>query len=469
MGFISTIKGWFGMVFSSKVKEEFHIEPITAAQSEQLIGYCLRAYQGYPDWVNTDEHIKTINFAKALCSEAARLTTLGIGIHTDGGTRAEWLQQQIDNVYYKITECVEYSCACGTVILKPNLDSIDLYLPNDYVITDTKAGEITGVVFINREFDNYNKKYYTRLEYHRFDTEGKYIITNHCKVGNSPDEMLRDIAIEKTPWVGLAEEAVIANLTSPLFAVLRTPRANNVDISSPVALPIIADAIEELKDLDIAYSRYIKEIYDSSRIVLLDKDRVLPYGELMRNKNALGRVNMPDYINLVDSDTSVNSDIYHEINPSLNTDVRLSGINFLLSQIGYKIGFSNGYFVFDEASGIQTATGVEAEQQRTVQFIKDMRDKLESCMNDLIYALNAFADLYSLAPAGSYETVYDFSDITYNFEEDRQHHYSLVMQNRFPLEEYYVRFLKYSRDEAKALIAMAKAEHEEPKLFGEDE
>lgn len=457
------------MVFGSKVREEFKIEPITAAQTEQLIGYCLRAYQGYPDWVNDDDHIKTINFAKALCSETARLTTLGIGIHIDGSARAEWLQQQIDKAYYRIREWVEYGCACGTVILKPNTNTIDLYLPNDYVVTDVQAGEITGVVFINRAADSYNKRYYTRLEYHRFDAEGRYIITNHCKVGNSPDEMLRDIAIEKTPWVGLAEEAVISNLTSPLFAVLRTPHANNVDIASPVALPIISDAIEELKDLDIAYSRYIKEIYDSARIVLLDRDRVMPYGELARNKNALGHVGLPDFINLVDGDTSAESDIYHEINPALNTDVRLSGINSLLSQIGYKIGFSNGYFVFNEASGIQTATGVEAEQQRTIQFIKDMRDKLENCMNDLIYALNAFADLYALAPVGSYEIIYDFSDISYNFEEDRQHHYSLAVQGHFPWEEYYVRFLKYSREEAKALIAMAKAEQQTPKLFGEDE
>ena len=110
------------------------------------------------------------------------------------------------------------------------------------------------------------------------------------------------------------------------------------------------------------------------------------------------------------------------------TDTRLSGLNAILSQIGYKIGYSNGYFVFNESTGIQTATEVEAEQQRTIQFIKDVRDKLESCVDGLIYALNVFADLYSLAPVGAYDVVYDFGDITYNRDEDRQRWWGYVVR-----------------------------------------
>ena len=50
--------------------------------------------------------------------------------------------------------------------------------------------------------------------------------------------------------------------------------------------------------------------------------------------------------------------------------------------------------------GIQTATGVEASQQRTIQFIKDIRDKLQVTMDDLLYAVDKFADLYDMAPVG---------------------------------------------------------------------
>lgn len=63
-------------------------------------------------------------------------------------------------------------------------------------------------------------------------------------------------------------------LDGPLFGVLRMPQANNVDISSPLGLPVFYDAVEELKDLDVAYSRNAGEIFDSKRIVLLD-DRLM--------------------------------------------------------------------------------------------------------------------------------------------------------------------------------------------------
>lgn len=113
------------------------------------------------------------------------------------------------------------------------------------------------------------------------------------------------------------------------------------------------------------------------------------------------------------------SEAYHEVNPTLNTEMRKSGINQCLSLVGVKCGFSNGYFVIDEKTGMVTATQVESDDRRTIQLIKDVRDAMQNCLDDLFYAQSVFADLYNLAPAGDYEATYDFGDITYNEEEDR--------------------------------------------------
>ena len=61
------------------------------------------------------------------------------------------------------------------------------------------------------------------------------------------------------------------------------------------------------------------------------------------------------------------------------------------------------------------------------------------------------------------------ADLTYSFEEDRQHHYALALQGHYPWEEYYVKYLKYSREEARALIQMAKDESKAPVLFDMEE
>lgn len=458
------------MLFKSKAKEEFNIEDITSDEMKRMIDKCAKIYQGKPYWVDADEHIKTINFAKAVCSETARLTTLAIGIQIDGSARADWIQKQVEDIYFQLRHWVEYGCAFGTIILKPNGDNIDLYTPDRFIVADQSNGEITGCVFVNKEVDNARKKYYTRLEYHRFLDNGTYAISNKCYVGASENDVNKSISIEKTPWAGLLEETAIENIDQPLFGVLRTPHANNIDIDSPLSLPIFADAIEEFKDLDIAYSRNAKEIKDSKRIVLLDSDRLLPMGGNVANtpsgfERARKELGLPDYVKNVYGDGQEN--FYHEINPTLNTDTRLTGINAILSQIGYKCGFSNGYFVFNESTGIQTATGVEAEQQRTIQFIKDCRDKLESCLDDLIYALNVFADLYNYAPVGIYEVVYDFGDITYNREEDRARWYGYAASNRIPFWYYLVKFEGFTEEDAKALEA--EAQPKEPTLFGNEE
>lgn len=457
MGVFSTIKGWLSVLLRSRAKDEFDIEPITSAQLDSWVQECINIYRGEPCWLSESDHIDTVNFAKSVCSEVARLTTLGIGITVDGSARADWIQEQIEGIYYQLRNWVEYGCAYGTVILKPNGSNIDLYTREDFEVTHSTGDTIDGVVFTNRKRDG--EKYYTRLEYHRFEGDA-YRITNRCFIGDSPNDTKKSIDIKLTPWAELAEDVSILNVDRPLFGVFRTPQANNIDMDSVLGLPVFSEAVQELRDLDIAYSRNSKEIKDSKRTVLLDADRLLPYG----TPGGLSRVDMPDYIKLVDGDTTTESDIYREINPTLNTDTRITGINALLSQIGYKVGFSNGYFVFNEKTGAITATQVEADQQRTIQTTKDTRDKLESCLTGLIYALDVMASLYGLAPAGKYEANYDFGDITYNRDEDRARWYGYVTAGKIPFWYYLVKFEGFTEDDAKAIEQ--EAQPKTPTLFG---
>lgn len=470
MNIFSKIRGWFDMIFKKVAKEDFDVNSIVSDSMEIIIGLCDRIYGGNPDWVDDEDNIKTINFAKALSSETARLAMIGTKITFDGSARATWLQKQIDNVYDKLREWIEYGCAYGTIILKPNGQSIDLFTPDKFVVTDESNGDITGIVFINKEVSSSGKKYYTRLEYHRFLDNGDYAITNNCYVSKSEGDIGKQIAIEETPWRNILEEAVIQNVDSPLYGVFKTPNANNIDINSPLGLPIYSDAIEELKDLDIAYSRNSKEIYDSKRMVLLDSDRLFPSGRKVNNtaygfEKSRNDMKLPDYVKNVYGNGQ--DDFYQEVNPNLNTDMRLTGINALLSQIGYKVGYSNGYFVFNETTGMVTATQVESDDRRTIQFIKDVRDKVEKCLNGFIYAMNVFADLYKLSPVGKYEVVYDFGDITYNREEDRLRWWGYVQAGKVPAYKYFMKFEGMSEEEAKAMVE--EAQPKQPTLFGGEE
>ena len=152
MGLISWIKGWFNrmLLIDSRIKDEFDVEPISSTAMDKYIKRCMDIYCGMPDWVDPDGHIKTVNVAKSVCSEVARLTTLAIGIKIDWSARAKWLQEQIDAAYSSFRDWTEYGCAAGNMILKPNGEGIDFVMPDRYKIVDMANGAITGIVFIDR-------------------------------------------------------------------------------------------------------------------------------------------------------------------------------------------------------------------------------------------------------------------------------------------------------------------------------
>ena len=374
------------MIFKRQAENAFNVESIISPEMEKTINQCAEIYHGTPEWLDDDEGIKTINFAKALCSETARLVTLGIGIHLEGSARAEWLQQKIDLIYPKLRDWVEYGCAYGTMFLKPNGTTLDVFTPADVLLVDYDNLGVRGIIF--KDSYQSGKKWYTRLEYHRFVetvqdgvTLYPYYISNRAYVSKSDQSIGDPIPLTQTKWADMVADtppilkASGEPLDKPMFGIFRTPQANNVDISSPLGLPIFREALKELEDLDIAYSRNAGEIKDSQKIILVDDRLAYESGKSIKHRGPADAIGLPHYVrNVFGNDQK---EFYQEINPQLNTDTRIKGINNLLSQIGYKAGFANGYFVFNESSGIQTATGVEADQQRTVQFVKDVRDKLE--------------------------------------------------------------------------------------------
>lgn len=464
MGLITWAKKVIGMIFKRQAEEDFNVESVVSPEMESKIAECANIYRGTPYWVNADDNVKTINFAKAICSETARLATLAIGIQIDGSARAAWLQEQIDKTYFQIRHWVEYGMAYGTIILKPNGKGLDIFTPQDFIVTDCDNEGIYGIVF--KDSYSENDKYYTRFEYHRFvevkDGENiyyPYYISNRAYVSRSAKSVGDPIVLNRTKWSDLLPETppiLKANnekIDGPMFGILRTPQANNLDISSPLGLPIYAEAIEELKDLDVAYSRNVGEIFDSEKIILVDDRLMLKSGQNLKNSR-ISDIKLPHYAINVFGDGAEN--FYREIVPSLNTDTRITGINNLLSFVGFKCGYSNGYFVLDEKTGMVTATQVEADDRRTIQLIKDVRDKLESCLDGAIYALNVYADLYGLAPAGNYEITYDFGDITYNREEDRARWWQYVVQGKVPAWMYFRKFEGLSEEDAKAMVQEAQ-------------
>ncbi len=459
-------------MFTTDIKKQFNVEGIESKTMREAIAQWMNIYQGAAPWIRPDDGIKTIKFAKTLSEEIARLVCLDIDVNFDGPRKDAMKEFWDKSVYPRLRTWVEYAVAGGSLILKPNGEGVDFITPDRFQITKTDGnGNITGCVF--QDTYQEEKKFYTKLEYHSFFTaqvkmpdSEEYVTRTYYKIVNkafvSRDEgsIGTPIALTDTKWSSLQPESYINSadgtpIKGMLFGFFKMPIANDIDINSPLGMSLFANAVEELKDLDIAYSRNAEEVLHSSRMVLAD-DRLFDKGISSDGSRRRIHIPMPRWIKNITSDSD--KEFYQEINPTLNTSTRKEGIDFQLSLIGRKCGFSNGYFVLDQKTGMVTATQVEADDRETIQTVKDIRDALQTCMNELFYAQSVFMDLYNTAPVGEYEATYAWGDITYNYEEDRQNWWKYVTAGKVPAWKYFVKFEGMSEEEAKAMEEEATPE-----------
>lgn len=468
------------MLFSADIRSEFGVETITSPEMQSTISYCSRIFLGVPEWVDEDNGIKTIGMAEFVCAEIGKLSTIGISIKMEGeSARIKKIQKQVNEIKENIRSWVEFAAGYGTVIIKPNGKSVEVFLPEDFMVVSSKNGKITGVVFINKAVSEDGKVFYTRFEYHRW-IDDIYAISNRCFRGTSENDVSKPVEIEATPWNNLEEDIAIRKLESPLYSVLKMPASNTIDTNSPMALPVFKNVINELKDLDIAYSRFTEEIDESRKITLLDSDRLVPAGTKVSNtvtgfEKRKKEMKLPRFVKAVYG-ASGDGQFFHEIQPSMETENRIKGMNNILSMIGFKIGFSNGYFVFNEKTGMITATQVTSDQARTIKLIDDVRKMIDICMIDLIKAINGFEDLYGDTGHVDIPDTIDtdeldrmihihFEPIFTNKEEDRQRALQLTNANYYPKWYYLHMYEGLSEEEAKRLTE--EAQPKEKGLFEE--
>lgn len=445
----------------------FGVELISSNEMNTSLKMWDQISTGKPPWKNTEDQIDTVNMAKHISDTRAKLTALDIGIDISGSTRAEYLQTAVDDLLTQLSDAVADADRLGGMIIKYNGENWDFIFPGSFGITEIdNNGRIRGAIFAANTKQGNN--HYTRLEYHRFEgtAENKvYKITNRVfmnRLGTKGDLVLgKEVSITKVEaWAHIAPEVSIANLNAPLFGFFRVPGSNTIDSSSPLGMAVFANALTELKAVDIAISRKNSEVEDSKHITFVGQTLI----QNARNKG----ITLPRFVKglgmgLNDGETTS----IHEHVPTMLTDQRIKDINFNLSMAGVKCGFSEGVFVFDGQTGMITATQVEADDRDTIQTIKTDRDALRDALEQAISGANAMITLYNLAPLGEYDINFSFGDITYNYEEDKAAWRYYVTQGWVPKWLYLVKFEGMSEKEAKAITAEADAANtEKAALFG---
>lgn len=278
-------------------------------------------------------------------------------------------------------------------------------------------GKITEAAFIQQKVDK--DKLYTRLEYHKL--EGRSVtVQNFAFVSNNVDMMGsnnilsselklgKEIPLTDVPeWSSLEPVVTIDEVDRPLFAYLKMPEANTIDTNSPIGVSCYSRVVRLIRDADEQYSRLLWEFEGGELAVDVDRDALRP--ETDSYGNIISKV--PTKQQRLFRKVDLNSEETYEVfSPALRDASLINGLNTILTRIEDATGLSRGTISDVNYSEARTATELKILKQRSFQTNKDIQESLRDALEDVIYAMDVYCDLYDVTEDGRYEVSFEFDD-----------------------------------------------------------
>ncbi|MCL2085172.1 MAG: capsid protein [Oscillospiraceae bacterium] len=389
--------------------------PAAAGGMESAIEQWARMYRG--------GEAGSLGLPATIAAEFARLVTLEMRVNLSGSPRADFLSAQLRNFLSGIRVYAEYGCALGGVVFKPYacndahgksisrivVDAVqaDCFIPTAF---DT-SNRMTGAIFIDQlERDG---RLFTRLEKHEY-AAGRHTVTNRAfaapargTAGSQND--FTPVSLSAVPeWAALEPEMTVNNVDRPLFAYFRVPFANPIDRRSPLGVSVFSRAAAQIADADAQYARLMWEFEGGELAVDAEEGFVLDGAY----PGGLGRGGGPlpkNRARLFRGVCSSERDFYRVFSPALRDASLLNGFNAILRMIEWQCGLVYGT-LSDPRLAERTAQEVKASRQRSYAAVLDIQYSLQYALDDLIYAMNALATLYGMAPEGEIDAAYEWDD-----------------------------------------------------------
>ena len=452
---ISWIKGAISKMFkTSDIAKDFNIDISTSDTVNQLIETCANIYNHNAPWLN--EEVKSLNVAKTICEKVAKAVTIEF--------KSQVEDKEIDKIYQRflnnIRTNVEYTLAKADMFFKPfyangkiKISCIhgDKFIPTKFDST----GELLGAIFIDQIIKE--NDVYTRLEYNELNDTTLTIRNKAYKVSKNSSALGTRISLSQVPeWQEIQEETQIDNVNKLLGGYFKIPIANPVDNTSVRGVPIFANAIEILEEIDKQFSRTLWEYEGSELAVDVDmtafqKDSTGEY-ILPKGKKRLFRM-----LDLGDENT------WNVFSPTIRDTSLFNGLNEWLRQCENQCGLSFG--IISKSTEVEkTATEIKSSKQDYYITVSDIQRALQTALEDLVYGIDTLMTLYKIPHKTNPEISFDWDDSILVDSEKKQSQ-ALIERNAGLIDdvEYFVQTRDYSEDEAIEYVKkMKERSPEEP-------
>ena len=305
-----------------------------------------------------------------------------------------------------------------------------------------EKSKVTEAAFVS-ELTKRGKEY-IYLETHTKDENGNYVICN--KYFNVDEGCIKPEPLPE----GIAEK-VNTGASIPWFVLIYPNITNNIECQNGLGMSVFANAIDNLKGVDLAFNNFLRDFKLGGKKVFVNKK--------MNFTAADGTIVTPDDVaqslfSMIGDDVDFDAkQLIQEYNPELRVEENKEAVQSQLNYLSFKCGLGAHRYKF-EPSGIKTAYEYAGERQECVQGANRHMIVIEAALISLCRAILYIGKTFckaSVNPAAVITVQFEDGFII-DDETRKEHDKQDVRDGIMAAWEYRVKWYGESADEAKAAI-----------------
>lgn len=339
------------------------------------------------------QHRYTMNMAKEISEDWSDiLWSEKCSISLENETEQAGFDELIDelDLYKFINQCLEKSGALGTAAAVVSV--YDLKQNEDAMVIDTSEAK-TRIDLVDVDWIyplSWNNKKVTECAFGSIEYIGgkKYVVLSVHKKGDNGNYHIYNHLFRDTNGV-LAEVTEMEDTfkdfdtkgDKPWFSVFKPLLTNNLFSNSPFGIPHFANAIDNLKAVDISFDALKNEIKDGRKRTFVRSD-MFNYDDgqqkLVFDPNDTTVYQLPK--------GATKDDLIQSESDELRTEKQIGALNTNLNILGSKVGFGENHYHFD-GTNLSTATAVVSSNSKLFRRKKKLEIGYESAVYDLVEAV----------------------------------------------------------------------------------
>ena len=436
-----------------------HIPCVLKEKELQDYALCYAIYKsdrGLVPWLQHNENLKSLHLGSTVAKELARIVCSEISLVVQGESeRAKYLNKIAQYIEQRLAKYTEQGIALGTGVLKPTVNTqhvvptigIQYVRLSDFLPLAVNEDDMCVDAIFLSDITNEDFKY-TRLERHTITDDG-YKVTNlafESVIGDTYG-LGRPVELSKVPeWADLKPEALLQNISTPLYGLYTNPIANLNNLDSPLGTSIYSTSKDLFEEADLLWEQIWFEIKSGERKIFAPPSA---YDQIHGDEYIMHRF----YKELDIEDPN----FMRDFSPALRNSEMSSRLQEIMRRIEENCGLSYG-IISDPVEVAHTATEVKHSKERLMATVTAVQNAMHAAINFTIQACSDLCDLYKITPAGEWELICEWDDSVIESREEKSARALQELQNGLIDDvEYFVQTRGMSLDEAKEYVAAINA------------